>query len=927
MQLNLDSAIFIGFLAVNLVVGLYYGRNVKTIKDYALGGRNFSTVALVATTVATWASGSGFFITLSKTYSNGLYYVIASSGMALQLVVYGVFLIPRMKEFLGKTSIAEAMGDLYGKNVRIIVAITGIIGAVGSIAVQYKAFGNIFNYFLGFPGNWAVIIAGCIVTIYSAFGGIRAVTFTDVLQFFTFGIAIPLISIIIWNHLYSTDNFNFANILNTPKFDYTQVININNFEFWQMIPLLLYFIIPGMEPAFSQRIIIGKNITQVKKAFIISAVLLLVTKLLIAWIPILVFSDNPNLQANQLLSYIVDNYTYTGLKGLIIIGVTALAMSTADSYINISSVLFAHDLCRPLKISSNKELFLSRIFAIFLGIFAIILALSTDDLLTIILTANSFYMPVVTIPLIFTILGFRSSTLSVLIAMGAGFTTVVIWKLLSIEFDCIVIAMLVNLLFLMGSHYLLKQPGGWVGIRDTTYLDHARKEKKRKIAVFFSSIKNFNFIEFCKKNSPKNELTYTWLGIYCILYSFTTMYATHVELLKDDSKIILITYQIMMVTGVVMAMYPIWPERIKSEIIVQIAWNIVIFYMLIFFSCFFVMVSNFGKLQLVVFALNILIAAILVGWKLGFSMAIIGFYLSIQFYKYYTGLSQVNIGVGSPQFIFIYALMFVGTVLVIFFKPKQEHQILTEEKNKYLSNRISFQEQEIQKALAIKGEFIRNISHEYHAPMTGIYSMTESLIAGYHRFDDKTRMNALKTILDSALRLEVFDSNISSLSKLSQAGYKLNLEKVDLSSTVYDRTEMVRRAYEENHDDRELIFDVEEGIIINADKFYLGQAIDNLIINAITYCKKGRIVVSLKKYSTGIEFSISDEGIGIPPNELYDIFAEFTVSSKTKTLAGGRGVGLTLAKRVVEVHGGTIKAESNGTKGAKLSFVLPNKLT
>ena len=93
-----------------------------------------------------------------------------------------------MGEFLGKTSIAEAMGDLYGQKVRLITAVAGTIGSAGSVAVQFKVFGSIFSYFLTVPSYLAVILAGMIATIYSAFGGIRAVTFTYVLQFFAFGV-------------------------------------------------------------------------------------------------------------------------------------------------------------------------------------------------------------------------------------------------------------------------------------------------------------------------------------------------------------------------------------------------------------------------------------------------------------------------------------------------------------------------------------------------------------------------------------------------------------------------------------------------------------------------------------------------------------------------------------------------------------------
>ena len=101
---------------MTLVVGLSHGRKVKTIKEYAIGNRDFSTGAIVATLVATWISGSTFFIALSKTYSSGLYYVFASSGMAFSFLLTAFVFVPRMGKLLGKTSIAEVMGDWYGKH-------------------------------------------------------------------------------------------------------------------------------------------------------------------------------------------------------------------------------------------------------------------------------------------------------------------------------------------------------------------------------------------------------------------------------------------------------------------------------------------------------------------------------------------------------------------------------------------------------------------------------------------------------------------------------------------------------------------------------------------------------------------------------------------------------------------------------------------
>jgi Na+/proline symporter len=228
MTSNIDIIIFIAFLVINLLVGLKSGKKVKTIQDYALGGRNFSTGALVATIVATWASGSGLFVTLSNTYSDGLYYLIPSICMSISLVITAYLLVPRMGEFLGSTSVAEAMGNLYGIEVRLITAVCGILGTIGVIAVQFKVFGNVFNYFLGIDSIYALLLASTIVILYSTFGGIRAVTHTDIVQFCTFGFVIPLIGVIIYNHITSENNFSFNDVIRTANFNYKEVFNLGN---------------------------------------------------------------------------------------------------------------------------------------------------------------------------------------------------------------------------------------------------------------------------------------------------------------------------------------------------------------------------------------------------------------------------------------------------------------------------------------------------------------------------------------------------------------------------------------------------------------------------------------------------------------------------------------------------------------------------
>ena len=517
--MSVDVFIVVAFLALTLFVGLGHGRKVKTIKDYALGGRRFSTGALVATIVATYSTGSGFFITLSRTYTYGLSDLLVSSAIGISFVILSFVLIPRMAEFLGKTSVAEAMGDLYGQKVRVITAIAGSIGLSGIITVQFKVFGNMFAYFLHIPSYVAIIIAGTITTIYSAFGGIRAVTFTDILQFAAFGIIIPLVGFIIWSQFYHQD-FTLVQAVSNPKFNISTILSFHNPEWLGLVVMFIYFVIPFVSAPKFQRVAMGSNIAQVKKAFIIAGMLLILIQIIIAWIPFLLHSINPSIPKSDLIAYIVENYSYVGLRGLIIVAIIAFAMSTADSYINATSVLFTNDICTSFTKKLKNELFVSRLFSIGLGIGAILLSLIEIDLLNILVLANSFFYPLVLPPFLLTVFGFRSSAKSVLIGMITGLFVSIIWKVLPISFVHVsqkmlgvLFAMFCNAFFLMSSHYLLKQPGGWVGIKDKDYYLEKQKNANSLRNKFSKWINEFNLMASFRKISPSNEMTYTALGV------------------------------------------------------------------------------------------------------------------------------------------------------------------------------------------------------------------------------------------------------------------------------------------------------------------------------------------------------------------------------------------------------------------------------
>ncbi|MEL6606732.1 MAG: sodium:solute symporter family protein [Bacteroidota bacterium] len=455
----LDLGILIIFLAITLIVGLSHGRQVKTIQDYALGGKNFSTATLVATIIATWYGGGSFFNTLEQTYSTGLYFTIALTGISIGLLLQG-WLVLRMKMFINNVSVAEAVGSIYGKIPQVITAVGGALATLGYVSIQFKVISRILVTLFDFESSFATIVAAGITILYSASGGIKAVTFTDVFQFFTFGTILPVLALVIWHHRENSGHLVDA-LASNPLLDLKQIVDWRNPQFLSSLGLLLYFIIPGFSPDLFQRMAMARNVEQGKNAFVYAALISLLISLLFSWIGFLLLADNPGLEASQVVVHMVNKYTYPGLKGLVGIGVTALAMSTADSCLNTASAMFANDIVRPLrgqKLSSTK---VARSFTILGGAFALLLSLYSNDLLSLMLLSSSFYKPVVAVPVLMAVLGFRTSTRVVLLSMASGALTVVLWRSLSIGANSVVPGMLVNLFVLLVVHYLLGEPGGW----------------------------------------------------------------------------------------------------------------------------------------------------------------------------------------------------------------------------------------------------------------------------------------------------------------------------------------------------------------------------------------------------------------------------------------------------------------------------------
>lgn len=194
MQLNVDIAIISLFLLVNLVTGFYSGRGIKTMETEIL------ELLLLLQLLLQCGLAAVFLRYVYRKLIKRVYgFFLLLLGDVLSLIIIGYVFVPRMKEFFGSLSVAETMGNLYGGNVRLITALSSIAQAIAMTALQIKVFSTVFFHFFGFSSVYATCVKSLVVIFYSAWGGIKAITFTDVIQFLTFGMFIPLFLLFIWH--------------------------------------------------------------------------------------------------------------------------------------------------------------------------------------------------------------------------------------------------------------------------------------------------------------------------------------------------------------------------------------------------------------------------------------------------------------------------------------------------------------------------------------------------------------------------------------------------------------------------------------------------------------------------------------------------------------------------------------------------------
>jgi signal transduction histidine kinase len=251
-------------------------------------------------------------------------------------------------------------------------------------------------------------------------------------------------------------------------------------------------------------------------------------------------------------------------------------------------------------------------------------------------------------------------------------------------------------------------------------------------------------------------------------------------------------------------------------------------------------------------------------------------------------------------------------------RERTEHALA--DLNMNLEARVAERTEEVERLLAQKNAFINQLGHDLKTPLTPLLALLPKAI---EKVNDEKIVRFLSLGLESARYMNNLVTNTLSLSRLNSPKLKLNMEELNLHAFVNTAIDMQRSGLKKAIELKNL---VDPSIRIEADPVRFREVLDNLMSNSVKYTEDGG-AITVEAHGDGdwINVYIIDTGMGMTEDQLSHVFEEFYKADESRHDRSSVGLGLTICMRIIEKHGGTIEALSEGMgRGTTMRFTFPS---
>ncbi|WP_342224857.1 sodium:solute symporter family protein [Rickettsia endosymbiont of Urophora cardui] len=420
-KIPIDNIIVFLYLISILAVGIYYRAKNSSFKNYANVESKVQNnkLLLIATIFASSVGGATTFGITEKAFLGHAYYAYALILTIPIDIIIAIYVVPLIAKHHGAESIGDIMSIYYGNLGRFIGGVSSVIVSVGFLAAQISVSGYIFQYILKINYIEGVILSYSIVLIYTTIGGLQSIVFTNLLQFFAMIIAIPVVTFIGLNKIGSIN----------PIGDLIVETKQSNL-FSYIIAAALSFSVMNLYPTFIQRALINKNPTQTTKAIYTKSVIYLFFLICVTLNGLIAYKLYPEQPSSLVLPYLINQIIPPLIQGLVISGLLAAVMSTADSDLNVTSIAIVKDIINPILQVKNEQklLLIARIINVATGSLAIIAALKFNNVIDLVVFFTGFWGPVILVPLVTTLFSIRVPTQIMVLSSISGAATFLLWE-------------------------------------------------------------------------------------------------------------------------------------------------------------------------------------------------------------------------------------------------------------------------------------------------------------------------------------------------------------------------------------------------------------------------------------------------------------------------------------------------------------------